>query len=341
MNWTHLENLLDSVVNEVNFSGVISISSRQKVVYQRAAGYADRSSRVLNTMNTRFGIASGTKFFTALAIGKLIDDGQLSLGTKLSDILCLPFDCYSSNITIQHLLTHTSGIPDYFDEELIDDFDNYKVAVPWSELEEPRDYLAVFPDAPMKFQPGERFSYSNGGYILLGVIIEELSEIKYREYVTEKILIPSEMHRSGYFAFNRLPESTAYGYIEEKQGWRTNIYDLPIIGASDGGAYTTVKDLSNMWDAFWGGTILSTGLVEFLTRPFRRVETEGEDLYYGHGIWIYHKEQICEEYITGADAGVSFKSGILRDREIEYSVLSNTSTGAWPILRIIHNFIRR
>ncbi len=236
-------------------------------------------------------------------------------------------------------MTHTSGIPDYFDEELIADFDNFTVAVPWNLLKGPRDYLQVFPDEPMKFTPGQRFSYSNGGYILLGVIVEELTGMAYRDYVTQQIFQPAGMTRSGFFSFNRLPENTASGYIEDDQGWRTNIYNLPIIGASDGGAYTTAHDLMKMWDAFWACEIISSDLVHLFSQPFFAADTEGQHRYYGHGMWIYQTENINEPYITGCDAGVSFESGVIRRNNFLTTVLSNTSNGAWDVIRIIDRFL--
>jgi CubicO group peptidase (beta-lactamase class C family) len=339
MDFKALSAALDAKLNQKTFHGVISIYHEGNPVYERASGYADRTHNVHNSMETRFGIASGTKLFTALAIGKLIDDGLLKLRTRLNEILVLPFESYAPDIDIQHLLTHTSGISDYFDEELIKDFDNFKVAVPWSELRGPRDYLEVFPDSEMKFSPGQRFSYSNGGYILLGVIIEEISGKPYREFVSERIFQPARMLHSGYYAFNRLPDNTAYGYIEDDLGWRTNIYNLPIIGASDGGAYTTVGDLRKMWSAFWAGEIISFELVDRFTQPFSKATTEGENRYYGHGIWIYQNDRILEHYITGCDAGVSFESGVILDIDLQLTAISNTTSGVWDILRLMDPFL--
>ena len=178
---------LDASIETHAFSGVVSIRHPGQVLYERAAGYADRSNKIANTLDTRFGIASGTKFLTALAIGKLIAAGNCPSSTKLHDCVALDFPQYSPEITIRHLLTHTSGIPDYFDEEKVADFDHFFVSRPWYELKGPRDYLAVFPDEPMKFPPGSRFSYSNGGYILLGVVIEEVTGLTYQHYVEQAI----------------------------------------------------------------------------------------------------------------------------------------------------------
>jgi CubicO group peptidase (beta-lactamase class C family) len=161
----------------------------------------------------------------------------------------------------------------------------------------------------------------------------------YREFVTRQIFLPNGMLSSGYFAFNRLPVNTAYGYIDDAEGWRTNIYNLPIIGASDGGAYTTAHDLRVMWELFWAGEIISPDLVHTFSQPFSTVVTEGENTYYGHGMWIYKTGNVLEEYITGFDAGVSFESGVIRSEKIQLSILSNTSNGAWDILRAMDPFL--
>jgi CubicO group peptidase (beta-lactamase class C family) len=341
MNQARLQETLDSSIEEQGFSGVVSIRQHDAVIYERAAGYADRSNKIENTPDTRFGIASGTKFFTALAIGKLIEAGKLSLSTKLKECVALPFPHYSPEITIGHLLTNTSGIPDYLDEEKITDFDNFSIGIPWYEMKGPRDYLVAFPDEPMKFAPGERFSYSNGGYILLGVVIEELTSMRYQDFVEQSVFKPVGIDRSGYFAFNKLPEKTAFGYVEEETGWRTNIYNLPIVGASDGGAYTTVHDVATLWRAFWEYRILPQELVDIYSRPHIRTSTTNEEAYYGHGLWLIARDgQSSEVSFSGADAGVSFDSIVYRDSGLLVTVISNTSNGAWPILKNISAVLR-
>jgi CubicO group peptidase (beta-lactamase class C family) len=341
MERAQLVETLNTSVEEHAFSGVISIRHQGRVLYERAAGYADRSNKVENTLETRFGIASGTKFFTALAVGKLIAAQRLSFSTKLKDCLTLPFPRYSPEITIRHLLTHTSGIPDYYDEEKVTDFDHFTLAIPWYALKGPRDYLAVFPEEAMKFAPGERFSYSNGGYILLGVVIEERTGLKYQEFVEQAIFKPVGMNRSGYFALNQLPEKTALGYVEEEGGWRTNIYNLPIVGASDGGAFTTVQDMATLWKAFWGGEILPKELVDIYATPCVKAEQEKKSAYYGHGLWLSKEVGGKREvYITGCDAGVSFKASVNREADLQVTVMSNTTHGAWPVLRDIDRALR-
>jgi CubicO group peptidase (beta-lactamase class C family) len=341
MNHGQLVEALEASIQAHAFSGVVSVRHRGQPLYERAAGYADRSNKIANSLDTRFGIASGTKFLTALAIGKLIAARKLSLSTRLQECLALDFPRYSPEITIRHLLTHTSGIPDYFDEEQVADFDHFFVSRPWYELKGPRDYLAVFPDEPMQFLPGTRFSYSNGGYILLGVVLEEVTGLPYQRYVEQAIFQAIGMKRSGFFAFNQLPEQTALGYIEEPDGWRTNIYNLPIVGASDGGAYTTVADLATLWEAFWGNAIVPHDLVELYATPYVKAETEGADTYGGHGLWIDIGPRGQQEvFMTGGDAGVSFRSSVRRGADLQVTVISNTSTGAWPLVRDIDSALK-
>jgi CubicO group peptidase (beta-lactamase class C family) len=338
MTLTDFAQALNASIEKNAFSGVVYVRQNGQVMYERAAGYADRANRRENTLDTRFGIASGTKFFTALAIGKLIEVGKLDFATKVAECIPWNFPRYSKEITIQHLLTHKSGIPDYYDEAKIDDFNNFTVAIPWCELRGPKDYLPVFPDEEMKFAPGMGFSYSNGGYILLGVIIEEVSGIPYRDFVTQEIFSPAGMTRSGYFAMNKLPENTAFGYIEEvNREWRTNIYNLPIIGASDGGAFTTVNDLARLWDAFWGYEILSQEMVQL----YVKVENTAPGECYGHGVWIRDSNDRGREiYITGCDAGVSMKSGIIHATDTLVTVLSNTTDGAWAVLGDVYEAVK-
>ncbi len=332
-------NSLDKLVEECAFSGVVRVRRHGQTIYERVAGFADRANSIANTAETRFGIASGTKLLTALTVGRLIDAGRLALTTQVRDCVSVELPDYTAAITIQHLLTHTSGIPDYYDEELIEDFDNFTVGIPWYELRGPKDYLPVFPQREMKFAPGEGFSYCNSGYILLGVVIEEVTGKRFQDAVAEEVLGPARMDRSGFFAMNQLPECTALGYIEDGESWRTNIYNLPIVGASDGGLFSTLADIAALWDGFWNGEIVSEELVRTFSAPFANVSGDS-GLHYGHGMWMRRRaDGTLQHYIMGADPGISFKSAVDRQRQLDYAVISNTSEGAWPIARAIDDVL--
>ena len=327
---------VEAAARNTSFSGVIEVRDHDVVRFARAYGLADRERGIPNTLDTRFGIASGTKFLTALAIGRLIGDGTLELGTRLADILDLDFPDYAPDINIQHLLAHTSGIPDYYDEEKVDNFDTFALPVAFDRLRGPRDYLPILPREPMKFAPGTAFSYSNGGYILLGVVVEELSGMGYQTFVTRTILEPLGMSRSGFFAMDRLPEGTAIGYVEQPDGgWRTNLGILPIVGASDGGAFTTLDDVNTLWSAFQSGRILPPSLAETFAAPHVRTLPDGSK-WYGHGLWMREREPgAYEHWVEGCDAGVSFQSIASRTTGRRITVFSNTTDGAWPILRML------
>ena len=332
---SQLNQVIEQVVDETRFSGVIFVKLDGNVEFENAYGYADRSNKIRNTVDTRFGIASGTKFLTALGIGKLIDRGELSLASKLCDCVNIDFPHISKDVTIHHLLTHTSGVYDYYDEELVEDIDTFQLDIPCFELKELKDYIPLFRDGRMKFNPGERFSYSNGGFILLGIVIEEIFGTSYTDFIQENIFESCEMNDSGFFAMDRLPERTAFGYIDGEDGWRTNIFNLPIVGSSDGGAFTTVKDLDKLWTAFFEGKILSKQLTQlFLEKAVK----DKDNRFYGHGIWIYHEEGVDPvHYLIGWDAGVSFRS-TCPAKDSVITVISNTSAGAWTINRAIVSY---
>ena len=327
-----LNQVIEQTVNETSFSGVIFVKLNGSIEFASAYGYADRSNKIRNTVDTRFGIASGTKFLTALGIGKLIDHGELSLASRLCDCVNIDFPHISEDVTIHHLLTHTSGVYDYYDEELVEDVDNFQLDIPCFELKGLKDYIPLFRDGRMKFNPGERFSYSNGGFILLGIVIEEISGTPYIDFIQENIFDLCGMSDSGFFAMDRLPERTAFGFIDEETGWRTNIFILPIVGSSDAGAFTTVKDMDKLWTAFFKEKILSKRLTKlFLEKAVK----DKDNRFYGHGVWIYHEEGVDPvHYLIGWDAGVSFKS-TYPARDTIITVISNTSTGAWAIDREI------
>lgn len=330
------EEALDQVVTKENFSGVISIKENNKIIYQRAFGFAERANERLNNIETKFAIASGTKFFTAIAIGKLIDEGKLSLDSKALEYVDYDFPTYDKEVTIRDLLTHTSGIPDYFDEEEIEDFDNFQVGKAWYLMFDPSDYYEVFPQKEMKEKPSETFRYNNSGFVMLAGIVAKVSGMRYVSFV-EAILEEIGMNNSGFYPLNRLASNTAIGYVELEDGYRSNVFNLPIVGGGDGGMYTTVEDMYIFWSALFSGTIISKELLEAFIEPYIKESDDDDDTtYYGHGIWMnVNNGKRSHLYIEGCDAGISFRSGILHEEQIEYTVISNTTGGAWGIIDTI------
>jgi CubicO group peptidase (beta-lactamase class C family) len=336
MSIAELGSLIAHVASQNQFSGAVRVTVGTEVAASAAFGYADRSQRVDNTPDTRFGSASGTKLFTALAIGALIDDGRLALDASLRAVV--PFDLpgVSDGVTIEHLLTHTSGVYDYYDEELIDDLDSFDLSIPAHKLRRPRDYLPMVVGGEMKFTPGERFSYSNGGYVLLGVLIEALTG-DYHRFIESRIMHRAGMHSSRFFRLDQLPAQAAIGYTAVDDPSCTNVHSLPVIGGPDGGAFVTASDMEHLWRALFAREILTPALTRTFTQ--KAVRSSGST-YYGHGLWI--RDEAGEPpiiYVMGSDPGVSFSSRC-HGGNIIATVASNTSDGAWPMVRAIDDFIR-
>jgi len=321
-------NVINLKAKEQNFSGVISIFKNNNMIYNEAFGYKEVKNRLLNTTDTKFGIASGTKFFTALGIGKLIEENKLSFSTKIIDIDNDFSGFIDENATILNLLTHTSGVYDYLDEEEIEDYENFYVDIPWYKLVTSSDYLPLFKDKKMKFQANNRFSYSNGGYVLLGIIIERLTNKLYRDFIKDNVLTPAGMSDSGFYAFNDLPENTAAGYLED--GKTINIYKIPIRGGGDGGMYTTSDDLNSFWKALFSNRILSKELTEEFLKTHINLSEKS-----GYGCGVYKNPEKSTYLIVGGDAGVGFDSRYFLEEDIIINILSNKSNGEEEMREII------
>ncbi len=323
---------IEKKVHEIDFSGVISIFGNDSIIYNHAFGFRNVGEKLPNNTETAFGIASGTKLFTALGIGKLVDRGKISLNTKMRDIDKTFRTFIDEDATILNLLTHTSGVYDYYDEEIIEDFDNYFVEIPWFQLETPTDYLPLFENKQMKCRPNQRYSYSNGGFVLLGIIIEKLAGITYRDFICNNILAPANMKRSGFFAFNGLPENTANGYKKDRR--TTNIYNLPIRGGGDGGLYTTSHDLRSFWRSLFSYKILS----EDLTHEYLRTHQRFNHVK-GYGCGIYKRLDDTIYSIVGSDAGVGFNSRYMPKKNLTINTLSNITCGEEEIAKIVLDHI--
>lgn len=325
---------IEQVAAETAFSGVVSIFRGESTVFSRAFGYRDVKNDLPNTTDTRFGIASGTKLFTALGIGVLIDQGRLSLNTTVGEIDREYRGFVDERATILHLLTHTSGIYDYYDEEVEQDFDQPPPEIPWASLQTPADYYPLFKDRTMKFRPGERYSYSNGGYVFLGILIERLTGRLYSDFVQEHVLVPANMQQSGFYAFDDLPPNTANGYLEDRR--TTNIYRLPPRGGGDGGMYTTTGDLRLFWDSLFSGRILSRELTAtYLKTHYRRDDTRG------YGCGLYKRLDDSVFWIVGSDAGVGFDSRYIVADKMTVNILSNVTDGEEDMREVVlHNLWR-
>ena len=315
-------------MEDVDFSGVAHLQKDE--TWTAAKGFANRADERPNAIDTRFGIASGSKLFTAVAICQLVEEGKLNFNDLLSELLPQTFPNFDA--TVHQLLTHTSGIPDYFDEQAMNGFEELWKQHPMYLMQTASDFIPLFKDQPMMFQPGERFHYNNAGFIALGLIVEHVTGREFTEVVQERIFNAANMVNSGYFRLDRLPGQTAFGYIEEDGAWRTNHYAIPIRGGADGGAYVTAGDMASFWNSLMNGTLLGKELVNTMLE----VHASGEDGDYGYGLWIQGKSDgVLKYHVMGYDPGVSFHSAFYPADGSILTVLSNKSTGAYDITKTI------
>ncbi|MFO7547210.1 MAG: serine hydrolase domain-containing protein [Trueperaceae bacterium] len=319
------------------FSGVVSVRERGEVVFEQAFGLAHRAERIPNTPATRFGIASGTKTLTAIAVAQLVEQGRLAFDARLADCVDAPLPAFDPDVTLHHLLTHSAGIPDYFDEAVMDDYEALWRERPMYRFRTPSDFLPLFAHLPMKAAPGTTWAYNNAGYVLLGLAVERAAGMPFTAYVERHVMRACGMSSSGFFPLDRLPGGTARGYIPTGDGgWRTNAYAVPIVGGADGGAFTTAHDLAALWDALLGGRLVGEATLARLLTPHWRTDPERDDGHYGYGIWIRQRGGQPAAYtMMGEDPGVAFSSTYDPGSGVLCSLLGNTVDASWAMLGAI------
>lgn len=323
-----LQDDLAALADAEDFSGVAVVSRNAERLAELQRGFADRANRRPNTLETRFGIASAAKGLTALTVASLIESGQLRADTTFRSLLPDALPMVDEAVTIEQLLGHTSGVGDYLDEDELADIDDYVITVPVHRLDAPMNYLPALQGTPQKSPPGSAFAYNNGGYVMLSMAIEVAGGRSYYDLVQERVLDPAGMADTGFERSDRLPPGAAIGYLEDG---RTNVLHLPVRGAGDGGAYSTVRDLERLWEALFSGRILPMPAVERLVAP--RNDVPAERRRYGLGFWLRPDRDTV--MLEGMDAGVSCRTVYDRPSSLTYTVISNTSSGAWPLVRYL------
>jgi CubicO group peptidase (beta-lactamase class C family) len=234
------------------FSGVVLIAKNGAPLFQQAYGMADKEKKIPNELTTRFNVGSMNKSFTTVAIHQLAAGGRLSFNDPLKKILpAYPNGDAAEKVTVQHLLDMSSGIGDFFGER----YD----ATPKEKINSINDYLPLFADKPLAFEPGAQRQYSNGGFIVLGAIIEKLSGMDYYSYVRKNILIPAGMMATDWY--EKSSPLVARGYTRARgaapDALRQGNYDsLPWRGSSAGGGYSTAPDLLKYTLALQSGPMI-------------------------------------------------------------------------------------
>ena len=322
---------VDSVAARTGFAGVVRVDRGGETIFAQAYGLACRAHQIENRIDTRFAIASGAKGLTALAVVSLIEDGALRLDTTARSVLGGDLPLIGGDVTVEHLLAHRSGIGDYLDEEAGYEITEYVLAVPAQGLAATEQYLAVLDGYPAKFAPGERFSYCNGGYVVLALIAERVSGVPFHELVRQRVAVPAGMPDTEFLRSDELPSRTATGYLPIEGVSRTNVFHLPVRGSGDGGLYSTAADFSAFWPSLFAGRIVSAGWAAEMTRP--RSDVPEESMRYGLGFWLHPSASAV--ILIGYDAGVSFRSVHDPATGSTHTVISNSSGGAWPVTALL------
>jgi CubicO group peptidase (beta-lactamase class C family) len=329
--------VVDAIAEQNGFAGVVSVDRGGEIEFLKAYGLAHRAWMVPNAIDTRFAIASGVKGLTALTVVSLIEQGALRLSTTARSVLGGDLPLIGDDVTVEHLLAHRSGIGDYFDEESGHEITDYVMPVPVHELVTTEQYLAVLDGHPTKFAAGERFSYCNGGYVVLALIAERASGVPFHDLLRQRVCEPAGMRDTEFFRSDELPDRTAVGYLPIQGVSRTNVFHLPVRGSGDGGIYSTAADISVFWRSLFTGGIVSTGWVSEMVRP--RSDVPSESMRYGLGFWLHRSSDIV--MLEGFDAGVSFRSVHDPESTLTHTVISNRSDGAWPITKRLDELLAR
>lgn len=341
-----LKNLCETAEKEDYFSGVLRFSRKGQVVFEQAYGYANRSFKVQNRIDTRFDTASITKTFTAVAILQLVEQGALKLDDKITELVDLGETKIPHDVTVEQLLNHTSGIADDADEEAGENYADLFVDSPNYAIRECRDFLKNFAYKEPNFKAGSDVRYCNCSYVLLGMAIEQVTGMPYREYVKKHVFEKADMMQTGFFAMDEINENVAEGYPSvwgedgKFLGYKKNIYCYPPIGTPDGGAYTTAEDLDRFIHAIREHRLLSEYFSELVQQPHCAF-TKKKDWYEIAGLTeqngyafeffqLPDGENFCM-YKDGCNDGVAGMLSYYPKEDICLVILSNQDCNVWKM----------
>ncbi|MCJ8209859.1 beta-lactamase family protein [Mucilaginibacter sp. RS28] len=324
-----LNQLMEANVNVNHFNGNILVAKAGKVIYQKAFGYRNYSTKQLLNNNTVFELASLSKQFTGMGILILKEQGKLKLEDSLRHFFPeLPYE----GVTIKHLLTHTAGLPDYMDA-MEPKWDHQKIAFN-------KDMIAFLAaeKIPAKFKPGTRFEYSNTGYALLASIIEKVSGQTLSTFMRQHIFKPLQMDRSRIYNTRRSKKDTisnyAYGYVYEDSLKRyvlpdslkkyDVVYYLDGI-AGDGVVNSTTGDLL-IWDrALKNHRLISAPLQAEMFADQSLMDTVNK-AYYGYGVFTATDQY--GKLISHSGSWIGYRTILTRyvDQDITVIILSNNES---------------
>jgi len=317
--------LLEESARVDELSGAVLIARHGTPLLECAYGYASKGHAVLNHVDTMFNIGSMTKMFTAVSIMQLVEQGRVSVDAAIGRYLSDYPPGTGNRVTIHHLLTHTSGMGSFWN----DAFQARKAS-----LCTVSEYLQLFVDEPLRFEPGERFSYSNAGYVVLGAIVEQVSGMSYDAYVAEHICSRAGMAHTAAYRLDEDVPNRALGYVRENADEvqasvypRTNLLLSPVKGSPAGGTYSTVHDLLRFAQALRSHQLLSAASTDTLLQPRVAMGMRGDACYaYGFGCHTVGGVHIVGH--NGGAPGVGAQLDMYLELGYTVVLLSNDGAGA-------------
>lgn len=323
-----------------SFSGCYYIKQGEKILAEGALGYANKEHRVPNHIDMRFDTASVTKLFTVISTLQLVEQGILHLEDRITDLVDLIGTKISDEVTVHHLLSHTSGIADDADEESGEEYALLFVDKPNYAIRGCFDFLPNFAYKDPMFSPGKNVRYNNCAYNLLGMALENKTGIEYRSYVKEHVFQAAGMNDTDFFAKDEMNYDVAEGYFLDKneqtgkERWMKGIYLYPPIGNPDGGAYSTVKDMHRFYDAIREERLLGKELTKQLLLPQSEFTRDHK-----YGIWQcgYAFEFIKQDnrtfciYKDGNFPGYDAILSWYPELNITLCLLANTNDCLWSL----------
>jgi CubicO group peptidase (beta-lactamase class C family) len=255
-----MDQIVQSYVAGHHFMGTVLVARGSHVLFSKGYGSANLEWDVPNSPNTKFRLGSVTKQFTAASILLLEERGKLNIGDPVKKYLPDAPPAWDE-ITIFHLLTHTSGIPSFTG------FPDYAKLEPFAAT--PAELVSRFRDKPLEFDPGEKWNYSNSGYVLLSYLIEKITGDSYEKFVRDNIFIPLGMKDSGYDSNSAVISHRASGYEYGKNGFENAGFIHMSIPHGAGALYSTTEDLLKWEQGLFGGKLLHAASLDKMTTPFK------------------------------------------------------------------------
>lgn len=308
--------LVEAYLRSDLFSGSVLVAQHDQVLFRKSFGLADREWDIPNTPETKFRIGSVTKQFTAAAILQLVEHGKLKLEDSIAEHYVSAPTAWRP-ITIHHLLVHTSGIPSY---TALADF-----AGKISKLRRtPEEIIALTQDAPLDFEPGTQFAYNNSGYILLGYVIEKVTEQSYGQYVKDNILDRLGLTDTGYDDGASILARRAAGYCHSGAHWEKAAFIDMSLPYAAGALYSTVDDLLRWQDALSAGKVIGAASLRSMFTDYGHA--------YGFG-WVI-RAQLDRRLQTHGGGIYGFRATLDRYPEDELTIIALSNLESAPVEKI-------